>query len=209
MKSIAEMILLVERRAVRRAFALVAVLLMLAGGLALRPALAQTAQSKIASDLQQVIAATTTPSLNWAKDVNGIRYVKALVFSDSTDPDLAALRADVLARGGAVYYRYISVRGLAVLLPANQVAALAARSDVRSVSPIRLTARTASTLEATAGALTPAVRSYSSSTSYSGLDGSGIGIAVLDTGVIGQAPEHAGRTRQHPRAPGCAVHQGR
>ena len=52
--------------------------------------------------------------------------VKVLIVSDnSTDPDLTALRADVLARGGSVYMRYVSVRALSVLLPANQVAAIA------------------------------------------------------------------------------------
>src|SRR5882757_3462107 len=35
--------------------------------------------SKIAIDLLLVMAAPTTPKLNWAKDVNGVRYVKVLV----------------------------------------------------------------------------------------------------------------------------------
>ena len=154
--------------------------------------------SKIATDLQQVIVAPSTPSLSWVKDVSGQRYVKALVFSDSTDPDLTALRADVLAKGGAVYYRYISVRGLAVLLPANRVAEIAARSDVRSVSPNRLTARTASTLEYATGTLVSGVRTYSNATTYAGLDGTGVGIAVLDSGVMAEhknMQDAAGMTR--------------
>jgi subtilisin family serine protease len=60
------------------------------------------------------------------------------------------------------------------------VAAVAAREDVQGVSPNRLTARTSSALEASTGALN--LRSYSGS-SYSGLDGSGIGIAILDSGI--------------------------
>ena len=56
--------------------------------------------------------------------------VKVLVISNSSDPDLAALRADVVARGGSVYFRYTSVRALSVMLPANKVATIAARSDV-------------------------------------------------------------------------------
>src|SRR5262249_22863083 len=135
---------------------------------------------KIARDLQTVIAATTTPSLSWVKDVHGIRYVKVLAVTDSADPDLVSLRSEVVARGGSVYFRYVSVAALSVMLPANQVASIAARGDVQSISPNRLTARTASTLEYTTGALASAVRTYSSTTSYAGLDGSGVGIAVLD-----------------------------
>jgi subtilisin family serine protease len=171
-----------ERRTLFKAGA---ALLLSATLLAAAPDLrAQTASSKIAADLQQVINAATTPSLSWAKDVGGVRYVKTLIVSNSSDPDLVSLRCDVLAKGGAVYFRYSSVRGLLALLPASQVAAIAARSDVQGISPNRLTARTASTLERTTVALTFNVRSYSSSTSYSGLDGLGVGIAVLDSGVM-------------------------
>ncbi len=81
-----------------------------------------------------------------------MRHVKALVVSNSTDPDLVALRAAVLANGGSVYMRYVSVAALSVMLPANQVAAIAARSDVQGISPNRLTARTASLLEYATGA---------------------------------------------------------
>ena len=130
-----------------------------------------------------MIAAPTTPKLSWAKDIAGLRFVKALVVSSSTDPDLTALRGDVLAKGGSVYFRYVSVAALSVMLPANRVAEIAARTDVQSISPNRLTARTASALEYTTGTIDADVRTYSSSTSYSGLDGTGIGIAVLDSGI--------------------------
>ena len=150
------------------------------------PAQAQTASSKIATDLQQVIAASSTPSLSWAKDVSGLRMVKVLVVSSSSDPDLVALRSDVLAKGGSVYFRYVSVAALSAMLPANRVVDIAARSDVQSISPNRLTARTASTLEYTTGALAAGVRTYSNATTYSGLDGTNVGIAVLDSGVLEQ-----------------------
>src|SRR6267378_494292 len=64
------------------------------------------------------------------------------------------------------------------------VAALAQRSDVISVAPNRSTASTASTLETITGTLTSNVRTNSTKTGYSGLDGTGIGIAVLDSGVM-------------------------
>ena len=174
-----------ERRALKRAVAFLVSTVMVIAPLFNTVAHAQMAASgKIAKDLQTVIAAPTTPSLNWAKDVNGVRLVKVLIVSNSTDPDLTALRSDVLARGGAVYLRYVSVTALSAMLPASQVAAIAARADVQSLSPNRLTTRTSSTLEATVGALTPAVRTYSSGSTYTGLDGSGVGIAVLDSGIV-------------------------
>ena len=146
------------------------------------PAQAQTVDpaSKIAADLRATIAAPTTPKLSWAKDVSGVRYVKVLVISNGSDPDLVSMRGDVLAKGGSVYFRYVSVAVLSVLLPANRVAEVAARSDVQSISPNRMTARTASLLETTTGAST--LRSMSGNT-YFGLDGTGIGIAILDSGI--------------------------
>src|SRR5882757_4408888 len=62
---------LLERRAIpqRGLAALLCALLVAAGLLAVRPAFGQTAQGKIAPDLQAVIAAPTTPNLSWAHDV--------------------------------------------------------------------------------------------------------------------------------------------
>ena len=54
----------------------------------------------------------------------------------------------MLAAGGSIYLRFVSVPALSeVLLPANQVYAIAALSDVQSISPNRMTARSASVLE--------------------------------------------------------------
>jgi len=173
---------LAPRRALRLALGRVLAMLVLAGGLCC-PALGQAGtvlSTKIAADLQYVVSAPTTPKISWAKDVNGRRYVKALIVANSADPDLVALRADVLAKGGSVYLSYVSVAALSVMLPADQVAAIAARADVQGISPNRMTARTASTLEYVMGVMN--LRSYSGG-SYSGLDGSGVGIAVLDSGL--------------------------
>jgi subtilisin family serine protease len=160
---------------------------------AVPPARAQ-APSKIAADLLAVIAAPTTPVLNWANDVQGVRYVKALIIAnDSADPTLAGLRAAVLADGGSIYYRYLSVTALSVMLPANQVGNIAARPDVQSISPNRLAWRTSSALEYTVGAIDPDVRTYGA-LSYSGLDGTGVGLAVLDSGI--------GWSHQNMKGPG-------
>jgi len=141
---------------------------------------AQTNSTKIARDLQPVLTAGTTPVINWARDINGRRYVKVLIVSNSDDAELAALRSAVMSAGGSIYYRYSSVLALAALVPADKVGGLAARSDVQSISPNRLMTRSASTVESVTG--TAAVRNTgtSSYSSISGYSGRGIGIAVLD-----------------------------
>ena len=123
----------------------------------------------------------------WARDDNGVRQVELIIVGKAAgaDPaDQAELRAQVERLGGRVVARHGFMRGMTVRLPADQMAALAQRADVASISPNRSTARTASTLEAITGATNASVRSYSSKTSYSGLDGKGVGIAVLDSGVM-------------------------
>lgn len=94
-----------------------------------------------------------------------------------------------MAAGGSVFFRYTLVAALSVLLPAHQLAAMAARSDVQGISPNRLTGRTATTLspshlELATGATHVRTRSQATSLGCSGLDGSGVGIAVLDSGVM-------------------------
>ena len=118
--------------------------------LAQAPAQAQSA--KIARDLQAVLSASTTPKINWARDVNGTRYVKVLIIGTTDDAELSGLRSAVMSAGGSIYYRYSSVLGLAALLPASKVATIAARSDVHSISPNRMMARSTSHLESVTGA---------------------------------------------------------
>src|SRR6185312_16200244 len=72
------------------------------------------------------------------------------------------------------------------LLPASQVLAIARRSDVQSISPNRMTVRTRSLIESITG-------SYESRGAGAvvapGVDGSGVGIAFLDSGIM--ASHHA------------------
>ena len=120
----------------------------------------------------------------WEREERGVRMVNAIVVSDSTDPELKALRNFIVRNGGSVQVRHSALRALTVTVPARLVKRLADRDDVASVSPNRDIVRTASSLEAVTGVLTSNVRTASTKTSYSGLDGSGIGIAVLDSGVM-------------------------
>ena len=154
--------------------------ILLLGSLLVAKGAAATTAS-IAGDLKAVIAAPATPMLSWAKDINGVRYVKVLIFSSSTDPDLTALRQSVLAAGGSVFQRYVSVAGLSAILPASQVGTIAALSQVQSISPNRLTSRTASAVQSVTGAanmIAPGAK-----TASTGYDGTGVGIAVLDSGI--------------------------
>ncbi|MBK9360593.1 MAG: S8 family serine peptidase [Rubrivivax sp.] len=151
------------------------------------------ASAKVAADLQAAISAAATPTYSsWVRDINGVRHVKAIVVaSASADPELSSLRQSVLALGGSVYFRYTSVTALSVLLPARRVIDIAALADVQGISPNRMTARTAtsltpSLLEQASGASGVRTRS-GTAVGYSGLDGSGVGIAVLDSGVM---PKH-------------------
>ncbi len=154
---------------------------------ALSPAHAQGAGSspKIADDLRSVIVSTTggvsgllNNTLSWLGNIGGVPYVQALIVAGSNDTSLASLRADVLARGGSVFYNYISVRALSVTVPVSALDALAARSDVVGISPNRSTTRHASVLQTASGAgALPAAANGST------LDGRGVGIAILDSGI--------------------------
>jgi hypothetical protein len=97
---------------------------------------------------------------------------------------MTELRAAVLRGGGTVHAVHAGVRALTVQVRAADVLALAQRRDVASVSPNRVTQRTASTLEAITGTLTSNVRTGNIKSNAAALDGSGIGIAVLDSGVM-------------------------
>src|SRR5690349_3719636 len=72
----------------------------------------------VSDDLNSAVSAVVTPKSSWVKDINHTRYVKVLIVSNSTDPDLKSLRSAVLAAGGSVYYRFLSVPALSVMLPA-------------------------------------------------------------------------------------------
>ena len=109
--------------------------------------------SKVASDLRTYVNGTTAlrasllatdNTVTWARDLNNALHVKVLINAASTDASLAALRRDVLSRGGSVFYNYLSTRALSAMVPAAALDALALRSDVISISPNRATSRHAS-----------------------------------------------------------------
>ena len=182
-------IVLIESRRVHRAtVATLTSLALLFTGPGLTTANAQSVgghkHSKVARDLDDEVTQKGAPKARWARDVDGVRHVQAIVVTTSTDPQMADLRAYVLSVGGSVHAMHPAVHAMTVQIKASLVDALSQRPDVVSVSPNRATQRTASTLESITGALTSNVRPTSTKTSYTGVDGSGIGIAVLDSGVM-------------------------
>ena len=180
-------IVLIERRALKRAFTLfmlLALALALATGQRASAAPAREKEKKIARDLQAALDSPTAPKVKWTREINGQRHVQVVIMSGSLDAEMTDLRKSIKAVGGSVHVAMAGLRAVTATLPAAQVASFAARSDVVAVVPNRTTSRTASALEQMTGALSPVVRTNSSKTNYSGLDGSGIGIAVLDSGVM-------------------------
>ncbi|MDQ3027880.1 MAG: S8 family serine peptidase, partial [Pseudomonadota bacterium] len=148
------------------------------------------ARGKVSTDLQQALAAPSVSGVTWARESSAGRMVKVLVLAHGTvDPDLVNLRRAIVAAGGSVYYRYISVTGVSAVLPAARVLDIARRSDVESISPNRMTARTQSLLEKATGAA--GVRGAGTAADPR-VDGRGIGIAFLDSGIMSTHRAFAG-----------------
>ena len=186
---LAPFIVLIERRRLRVAISAAlsaAVLAVMA--LHARTALADSGSPeiarKMARDLRDEVQSSRAPRARWVRDVRGVRQVQVIVVSNSSDPEMSDLRHHVQRMGGSVHAVHGPMHALTVQVRANQVHQLAQRDDVVSVSPNRATMRTASLLESTTGALSNGVRPSSSKTGYTGLDGSGVGIAVVDSGVM-------------------------
>ena len=142
---------------------------------------------KLATDLTGAVLSPLIPGTTWSREVEGVRQLQLVVVTNGSDADMSDLRAHVVRLGGAVRARHSFARALTIQLPAYQVPALAARSDIVSIAPNRNVRRTASQLERASGVDGPAVRAYDSKvTQYSGLDGTGVGIAIIDSGVMSQ-----------------------
>ena len=98
--------------------------------LALGVGMVQAQTARVSPDLLAAISApaSTPPAVPWARVLPSGLHVQVLVNAVGTDPELTALRADILARGGSVIYNFISVRGLSAMVPAAAVLPLAGRA---------------------------------------------------------------------------------
>ncbi|HEX8087520.1 MAG TPA: hypothetical protein VF762_01625, partial [Blastocatellia bacterium] len=109
------------------------------------------------------------------------RTVRALI--QTVGPVSPGLITAVRSSGGSVVRQFTSIYGLLAELPKSSLLTLASRSDVERMSADHLAQQSASHLEVATGA--DLVRTYNSLLqTYSGLDGSGVGIAILDSGIM-------------------------
>src|SRR5215212_2247040 len=132
---------------------------------------------KLSPPLRQALA--TSDTLVWSDPSR--QTVRALV--QSVGPVSSGLLSAIRANGGTVLRQFSSIKGFLAELPKNRILTIAARPDVERMSADHLAQKNASHLEATTG--TDQLRSYSSLlNTYSGLDGGGIGIAILDSGIM-------------------------
>ena len=126
---------------------------------------------------------TKRENRRWAREHRGQRQVQVIVLSDADDPTMSSLRTRVAELGGVVQAAYPAFRSMTVVMPKRELRKLAKHPDVLNIAPNRETRSTNSQLELITGALNTEVRTYRSGT-YTGLDGSGVGIAILDSGVM-------------------------
>lgn len=168
---------------VTSAAALLALNLNTAHGATDRPLSKRPMHAKLADDLSQGIDATTAPRKRWLREHQGRRMVQVIITSDSSDPKLAELRQAIERAGGTVLVRLPLINGMTAIVPARQMRELAKHDDVVHIAPNRDTASTVNDLEWMSGLYDPNIRWNSTRTGYTGLDGSGVGIAILDSGV--------------------------
>jgi serine protease AprX len=131
---------------------------------------AGASHKKISDDLQGTIG----------KEPN--KKVKIIVQTDAGPS--TALVSSIGSSGGNVRRSYKNLNAVAVEIPAKAVEALASRKDIKFVS-LDAATQVAGHLEATTG--TDQARNYWNSSNGGGtfgpLDGAGVGIAILDSGI--------------------------
>lgn len=195
MRTSTSFIVLIERQTRRIALG---GLLLLAAMLVTPSVRAAEINPKIATDLWLATTQLVAAPSSWLTKPGAEPMAEVLVVGNSTDPELKSLSSAIRKAGGTVLNRYTTVRALLASVPSSALTSLAQRNDVLSISPNRPTQRMASTLEATTGTLTSAVRPPIGLPGSMPLDGSGVGIAILDSGVM-SAHQHflnaAGQTR--------------
>ncbi|HWX41335.1 MAG TPA: S8 family serine peptidase, partial [Blastocatellia bacterium] len=130
--------------------------------------------AKLSVALQQEL--TASDLLVWSNPSKGT--VQVLI--QTVGPVSAGLLAAVTVYGGSVVRQFTSINGILAQLPKTNVLTIAARSDVERMSADHLAQQSSSHLEAATGA--NVVRS--SVGGISNLDGTGVGIAILDSGIM-------------------------
>src|SRR3989441_2795024 len=154
--------------------------------LSFSPALAaKGGKAGVASDLQEKVE-KESPS----------NSVRVLVNLDGGDP--LAVAGKIKELGGEVRGHFRNVGVMVVDLPLGAVDSLAEVEGLDYVAPDRPVAGLASQLETTTGAAL-AYGGTTSLSNFSGIDGSGVGVAVLDSGIDPSHVDLPGETKGTPR----------
>src|SRR6185369_11909654 len=131
--------------------------------------------SKLSRALQQAL--NTNVSTVWSDPSR--QRLRVLIQSNGAFT--SSLNTAIIAAGGIIVRQFASINGVLAYLPKNRVLTLAARPDVDRMSADHLAQMSSSHIEVATGA--DKVRTSS------GLDGSGIGIAILDSGIMASHSE--------------------
>jgi subtilisin family serine protease len=142
---------------------------------------ADNGHNKISADLAAVIAGRGTGREKWVTGKGNGALVDVLILANAgtADSRLNGLRLAAIAGGATFGRNFRSVPGISARLPAALVARLATRSDVWRIVPNRTVMQASSALELITGA--DDVRTMAAGPA---LDGSGVGIAFVDSGIM-------------------------
>src|SRR5262245_46729382 len=162
----------------RRAILSIIVVFLVAAALPRGGTSAQTGgtMAKLSVAVQQALA--TNETLVWSDPAS--RTVRDLVQTYGTvDSNLLAA---IGHRCGTVVRQFSAINGVLAAVSSDSIRMIAALPQVDRISADHLAQQTSSHLEAATGA--DQVRSYGILNTTSGLDGTGVGIAVLDSGIM-------------------------
>ena len=136
------------------------------------------AQKKISAVVHAAL--TTTQPTAW---VDPIKNIVQVLVQTSNEVGAKSVGTAIAAVGGLPVYSFRSIDGVLAVIPRNQVVEIARLCEVERITADHATQQTASHLETTTGL--SKLRSFSStSNTFSGVDGTGVGIAILDSGVM-------------------------
>ena len=127
--------------------------------------------SKLSVALQQAL--NSNESMVWLDPTR--QTVRTLI--QTNGPVSSTLTNAIKLAGGSVVRQFGSINGFLADLPKSKLLAIADRADVERMSADHLAQQSASHLEVATGA--DRARALNS-----GLDGSGVGIAILDSGIM-------------------------
>ena len=140
---------------------------------------------KLSPALQQALIAPK--ELIWSNQA--AQTLRVLIQTNGPVP--AALITAITVQGGSVVRQFTSINGLLAEVPIDKLVSLAERDDVERITADHLAEQAASHLES--ATIADGLRTKQLlGNGFVGLDGSGVGIAVLDSGIMSGHSEFSG-----------------